>query len=57
VTTADRVGELLDGVKRPARKITSPEGVELNVQIASRGERMTAFVIDMTFLLLAITLV
>ncbi|MDR2780482.1 MAG: RDD family protein, partial [Synergistaceae bacterium] len=57
MTTADRVGELLDGIKRPVRKLTSPEGVELNIQIASRGERMAAFVIDMTFLLLAVLLI
>jgi uncharacterized RDD family membrane protein YckC len=57
MTAADRVGELLDGVKRTVRVITSPEGVELNVRIASRGERMTAFALDMIFMLLAITLI
>jgi uncharacterized RDD family membrane protein YckC len=54
VTAADRVGELLDGVTRPVRVITSPEGVRLNVQIASRGERVTAFVLDVIFLSLSI---
>jgi uncharacterized RDD family membrane protein YckC len=46
----DRVEELLQGVKRPARTIVSPEGVELAVYLASRGERMTAFVLDMVFM-------
>ncbi|MDR1514058.1 MAG: RDD family protein [Synergistaceae bacterium] len=57
MTTADRVSELLDGVKRPVREITSPEGVKLNVQTASRWERMTAFLLDVTFLSLAIILI
>jgi uncharacterized RDD family membrane protein YckC len=57
MTAADRVGELLEGVKSPVRKITSPEGVELNIRIAGRGERMTAFLLDMMFLTGAIMLV
>jgi uncharacterized RDD family membrane protein YckC len=54
VTTTDRVGELLDGITRPVRVITSPEGVKLNVQIASRGERATAFILDVIFLSLTV---
>jgi uncharacterized RDD family membrane protein YckC len=51
---ADRVGELLEGVKRPARTITSPEGVALGVRLASRGERMAAFSLDMAFMLIGV---
>ena len=50
----DRVEELLHGIKRPVRTIVSPEGVELTVHLASRGERMTAFVLDMVFMGIAI---
>jgi uncharacterized RDD family membrane protein YckC len=50
----DRVEELIYGVKRPARAIVSPEGVELTVHLASRGERMVAFVLDMVFMITAI---
>ncbi|MDR3164169.1 MAG: RDD family protein [Synergistaceae bacterium] len=50
----DRVEELLHGVKRPTRTIMSPEGVELVVHLASRGERMTAFALDMAFMGMAI---
>lgn len=47
----DRVGELLEGVKRKRHIIVSPEGVPLEVQIASRGERCMAFVLDITIML------
>jgi uncharacterized RDD family membrane protein YckC len=50
----DRVEELLYGVKRPARTILSPEGAELTAHLASRGERMTAFALDMVFMTAAI---
>ena len=50
----DRVEELIYGVKRPARAIVSPEGVELTVHLASRGERMAAFALDMVFMITAI---
>jgi uncharacterized RDD family membrane protein YckC len=53
-TKTDRVEELLYGVKRPARTILSPEGVELTVHLASRGERMVAFVLDMVFMAMTI---
>ncbi|MDR1134174.1 MAG: RDD family protein [Synergistaceae bacterium] len=50
----DRVEELFHGVNRPARTIVSPEGVELTVRLASRGERMAAFALDMVFMIAAI---
>jgi uncharacterized RDD family membrane protein YckC len=50
----DRVGELVEGIKRAERVITSPEGVCLRVPLASRGERMTAFLLDVVFMLAAI---
>jgi uncharacterized RDD family membrane protein YckC len=53
MTRTDRVGELL-GTARPIRTITSPEGVVLNVSIASRGERVSAFALDVLFLSLVI---
>lgn len=46
----DRVGELVDGIKRKRKIIISPEGVPLDIQIASRGERLTALVLDLVFM-------
>lgn len=50
----DRVGELLEGVRRNRRIIVSPEGVPLDVHIAGHGERLTAFALDMAFLFAAV---
>lgn len=49
-TTTDRVGELLEGIRRNRRTIVSPEGVPFDIHIASHGERLTAFVIDLVFM-------
>lgn len=46
----DRVGELVDGIKRKRKIIVSPEGVPLDIQIASRGERLTALILDLVFM-------
>lgn len=46
----DRVGELLEGVRRGRRNIVSPEGVPLDIRVAGCGERMTAFALDMLFM-------
>ena len=54
MTRTDRVGDLLSVVTRPLRTITSPEGVPLNVSLASRGERMAAFALDALFMNLVI---
>ena len=46
----DRLGELLEGGKRTHRVIVSPEGVPLDVQVAGRGERLTALAIDLALM-------
>ena len=45
----DRVSELFEGRRRKTRRIVTPEGVALDVDIADRGERLGAFFIDMIF--------
>jgi len=49
----DRVALLFGGARRTRREIVSPEGVTLEVEVADRGERLVAFVLDMFFWLLA----
>ena len=53
-TGNDRVGELLEGVKRNRRVLISPEGVPLAIQIAGNVERLSAFILDITFMFAAI---
>jgi len=43
----DRVSELLEGRRRRTRAIVTPEGVVLDVEVADRGERIGAFLIDL----------
>ena len=50
----DRAGELIEGVKRVRKALVSPEGIELDVRIAGHGERLTAFLLDMTFITAAL---
>jgi len=45
----DRVAEFLEGGRRNRRDIATPEGVMLPVEIASVGERVVAFVLDLVF--------
>jgi uncharacterized RDD family membrane protein YckC len=52
----DRINRFLDGVKRNRREIVSPEGIVLEVDVANNGERLTAFVIDFLFWMLATAL-
>ena len=52
--SADRAGELIEGVKRGRKALVSPEGVPLDVQIAGHGERLVAFMLDMAFIIAAI---
>ncbi|MDL2226311.1 RDD family protein [Deltaproteobacteria bacterium OttesenSCG-928-M10] len=52
--TTDRVGELLEGIKRNHREIVSPEGVALDVQVAGHGERIAALALDLFFMMAAI---
>ena len=49
----DRVNLFLDGMSRRRRLITTPEGVELEILLANHGERLTAFMLDFFFWLLA----
>jgi uncharacterized RDD family membrane protein YckC len=53
---SDRVGKLLNETRRERRTITSPEGVEIGVDLAARGERLAAFAIDMTFMTAAVVI-
>lgn len=55
--TTDRVGELLEGIKRKRREIISPEGVPLDVQVAAHGERITALTLDLFFMMAVIILI
>ena len=50
----DRIEELLEGITRKKAVIVSPEGVPLEIQIASHGERLTALVLDLCFMFAAI---
>src|ERR1700741_5345315 len=49
----DRINRFLEGVNRNRREIISPEGVVLEAEVANNGERLTAFVIDFLFWMLA----
>ena len=50
----DRTAEFLVPVKRARLPITTPEGVQLDVEVATYGERATAFLIDFAIILGAI---
>ncbi len=50
---ADRVALLFDGTRRRTRALVTPEGVALRVDIAQRGERVGAFLLDVLFWSLA----
>ena len=50
----DRVGEILEGAKHKRKILTSPEGVPLDIRVANHGERLIAFLLDMTFQIAAI---
>ena len=50
----DRAGELIEGVKRGRKELICPEGVPLDIRIAGHGERLAAFLLDMTFITAAI---
>ncbi|MCL1874834.1 MAG: RDD family protein [Synergistaceae bacterium] len=53
-TRIDRAGELIEGMKRKRKELFTPEGVPLDIQIAGHGERLTAFIIDMVFMIAVI---
>lgn len=48
---SDRVSRLLDRTSRRRRVIVSPEGVPLDIQIADNGERLTALMLDLVFMM------
>lgn len=48
----DRIGEILEGVKRNSKILLSPEGVPLDIKVAANGERLMAFCLDF-FLMIA----
>lgn len=50
----DRLGHLIEGNTRAQRILHSPEGVPLQILVASRGERLVAFVLDAAFMLGAV---
>ena len=45
----ERINKFLEGARRNRRDIVTPEGVELEIEIANHGERITAFLIDLFF--------
>jgi uncharacterized RDD family membrane protein YckC len=52
----DRINLFLEGVTRNKRDIATPEGVQLEIDIANNGERLTAFALDFFFWSLATAL-
>lgn len=46
----DRVGALLEGRARKLKLIVTPEGVPLAVSVSFRGERLSAFLLDLLFM-------
>src|SRR5262245_43623664 len=51
--TQDRLDALLGTVRRQTRDIATPEGIALPVEVATHGERIVAFVLDLVFCLCA----
>ena len=49
MSSVDIATRLLRGRTRATREIVTPEGVTLSVELAERGERATAFMIDLFF--------
>jgi len=47
----DRTARFLDPLARRRREIVTPEGVVLHVELAEYGERVSAFLLDVVFLL------
>ena len=50
----DRVGEILEGDRHNRKILISPEGVPLNIRIATNSERFTALVFDLLIMFLAV---
>ncbi len=45
----ERINAFLDGTRRTKREIVTPEGVALEIEIATIGERLLAFTLDLFF--------
>ena len=56
-STRARASLLLEGARRRQEHIVSPEGVPLNVEVASYGDRLAAFILDSLFWTVATFLV
>ncbi len=52
VLAHQRTSEFLEGGRKLRRQIVTPEGVPVPIEIANYGERLTAFVIDLTIWIL-----
>lgn len=50
---SDRVGELLEGDRHNRKILVSPEGVPLNIRVATIGERVTALMFDLLIMFVA----
>lgn len=53
----DRVGAFLEGNFRKLKLIVTPEGVPLAVPVSGRGERLMAFLLDLLFMAMAVTVI
>lgn len=51
---SDRVGELLEGDRHNRKILVSPEGVPLNIRVATIGERATALILDLLLMFVAV---
>lgn len=53
---SDRVGELLEGDRHNRKILISPEGVPLNIRVATIGEHATALMFDLFLMLIAVVI-
>ncbi len=51
ISVHDRTAQFLDPLARRRREIITPEGVALHVELAEYGERVSAFLLDVLFLI------
>ena len=51
ISVHDRTAQFLDPLARRRREIVTPEGVVLHVELAEYGERVSAFLLDVLFLI------
>jgi len=53
----ERTSQFFEGVGRRRRQIITPEGVPITVELADYGERVSAFLIDLVFCILALLMI